>query len=80
MAPGGTPVEISYVDLVLIVLASVTVVVTALGVIIAVAAVWGMTGLRRAAHEVADQHCLLVRPPRLKEPSPALRRGDSLGR
>ena len=53
MTPGGTPIEITYVDLVLIILAAVTVVVTALGVIIAVAAIWGMTGLRRAAHDIS---------------------------
>jgi hypothetical protein len=53
MNPGGAEVAMSQVDVVLIVLAAVTVLLTALGVIIAVAAIWGMTGLRRTAHDVS---------------------------
>lgn len=49
--PGQAVIEMTYVDLVTILLAAVAVIVTGLGVIIGILAIWGIAGLRRVTHD-----------------------------
>lgn len=55
LAPGGANIEMTYVDLVVIVLAAVAVLITVLGLMLAVFAFWGITGLRKQAHETSKK-------------------------
>lgn len=55
LAPNGHNIEMTYVDLVVIVLAAVAVLITVLGLMLAVFAFWGITGLRKQAHETSKK-------------------------